>query len=112
MESAQEFVERAFGRAVVAVVAVTDLDGKRQLARQRFEISAERLKLPSIERRPQLQKRRSEPVSVVQDRKEIEKRRGLGFGSDELFVVTDRAWELERESMMVAVRQGVWQRGQ
>ena len=45
---------------------MTNLDDKWQFARQSFEISVERLKLPSIERRSQLQKRRAEPVGVVQ----------------------------------------------
>lgn len=97
VELAQKFVERAFNRPVVEVVAMADLDGKRQLARQALKITAERFKLPSIERRPQLQKRRAEPAGVVQDRQQIEERRGLGFGRDELLVVTDRARKFERE---------------
>lgn len=80
MESAQEFVERALDRPVVEVVAMPDLDGKRQFARQALDIPVERLKLPSIEHRSQLQKRGAEPVGIVQDRKQIEEGRGLGFG--------------------------------
>lgn len=91
VQAAQDFVERSFDWAVVEVVVVTDLDGEWQFAWEGFEVSGERFELASIEGWAELQERGAESVGVVQDRQQFEECGGLGFGADELLVVTDRS---------------------
>ena len=98
VQATQQFVERAFDWAVVKVVAVTDLDGEWQLAREVLDVSSERLELSAIEGGAELQERGAASVGVVQNRQQFQECGGLGFGTEELLVVTDRSRELEAEA--------------
>lgn len=101
VQVAQEVVERAFGWAVVEVVAMADLDGEWQFAREALKVAGERLELATVEGGAELQKRGAESIGVVQDRQQFEERDSLGFGAGELLVVTDRSRKLETEAESV-----------